>query len=200
MVIRQKFKNLDLVGQVFGALTVLEKVEVRNKNQKVTVYRCACTCGEVAYVRPDKFFHKQKPTKSCKKCGVVRMAAGRILPDHMSIKKRVFRHYKYGAKTRNYSFTLNFTEFLKLINSNCHYCGKEPEELDGDKQDNFTGYPFKRNGIDRKCNSIGYEINNVVPCCAQCNRAKLDMDYIDFIDLIHRCYNHLGKQSSTTIP
>ena len=38
------------------------------------------------------------------------------------------------------------------------------------------------NGLDRKDNSLGYTIYNVLPCCSFCNQAKMDANYEDFIN------------------
>jgi hypothetical protein len=43
---------------------------------------------------------------------------------------------------------------------------------------------FVYNGIDRLDCAIGYQPNNVVSCCAICNRAKGDMPFEAFIEWI----------------
>ena len=45
---------------------------------------------------------------------------------------------------------------------------------------------FTYNGIDRVDNALGYTTGNVVPCCKQCNHAKSDMPYADFMAWIAR--------------
>lgn len=185
-------KFVDLEGKVFGELTVLEYVQVPEKYQKVWKWKCRCSCGNYTLTRTKEFL-KENPVQSCASCGRKRMGKTNILPDHASIKNRVFRRYKKGASKRGYTFELAFEDVMRLIQGNCHYCDNPPEEMTSDQECNFTNVPFKRNGIDRKYNSIGYEITNVVSCCAECNKAKLDMDYDQFIALINRCYKHLNK-------
>ena len=87
-----------------------------------------------------------------------------------------------------------------MISQNCHYCGEKPKELLADKQRNASDIPFKRNGIDRVDNSKGYTIDNVIPCCRNCNIAKSTMSYSEYTNFIIQSYNNLIKLSSTTIP
>lgn len=47
----------------------------------------------------------------------------------------------------------------------CWYCGRE----------------IKTIGLDRANNEIGYKIDNLIPCCATCNKAKRDMTQSGFI-------------------
>lgn len=51
-------------------------------------------------------------------------------------------------------------------NKPCHYCGEE-----------IVGI-----GIDRVNNKIGYQVDNIVPCCAWCNKMKLVATKEDFIN------------------
>jgi len=70
-----------------------------------------------------------------------------------------FGLYKRNSKKRNIKFELTIEEFDKLTkNQNCYLCG------------NF----FKYTGIDRVNNKFGYKIGNVLPCCKNCNKSKLD--------------------------
>lgn len=56
-------------------------------------------------------------------------------------------------------------QHCELIQKNCAYCNAEPNPL---------------NGIDRIDSNIGYEIDNCVPACAQCNYMKNDLTLTDF--------------------
>ena len=79
--------------------------------------------------------------------------------------ERRYNVYSLGAKQRNIDFNLTFDQFLTFWNKPCYYCG-----------DMINGV-----GIDRINNSIGYEIDNCVSCCKDCNRMKLKMSKKDFI-------------------
>ena len=39
-------------------------------------------------------------------------------------------------------------------------------------------------------NSMGYTIDNSVPCCKECNTAKSVLTVDEFVDLISRIYNN----------
>lgn len=64
------------------------------------------------------------------------------------------------SRRRGLEFTLTFEQYAELITKSCHYCeGPLPQ----------TAY-----GLDRVNNTRGYTIENVVPCCKECNRLKGD--------------------------
>lgn len=65
----------------------------------------------------------------------------------------------------------------------CHYCGALPGNV---KKTKNTINPFLYSGIDRVVNTVGYELGNVVPCCAVCNRAKGDMTVAEFAEWVSR--------------
>jgi hypothetical protein len=59
----------------------------------------------------------------------------------------------------------------------------------GLKRDNGT---FTRNGIDRKDNSKGYTIDNVVSCCFICNKGKWTQSVGEFKTWLTRVNNHMN--------
>ena len=83
------------------------------------------------------------------------------------------------ASRRRKTFNISYEDFVKLIDMPCYYCRNEL----GKKSE--TG-----SGLDRLDNSIGYEIGNVVSCCAFCNWLKgavfneLEMKLISSIMLV----------------
>jgi hypothetical protein len=76
-----------------------------------------------------------------------------------------FTKYKAQAKSRNYPFELDEDQFLSFWEKPCHYCG---DKIDGI-------------GIDRIDNSLGYTIENCVPCCEDCNRMKMTKTIEQFL-------------------
>lgn len=185
-------KFIDLTGQVFGKLKILDYVQKQEKHGLVWKWKCLCECGEYTFTRT-KDFTKEKPVQSCKKCSYKRMAQTNTLDNHQSLKNRVFRNYKRGAKNRNYNFELSKEEVFNLIFQNCHYCGQEPQELEGEKIYNNLDIPFKRNGIDRMNNDLGYTTQNTITCCQTCNKAKMEMNYQEFLDFINKVYQYINK-------
>lgn len=99
---------------------------------------------------------------------------------------------KYQNNSKKYGeFEIDEDTFKKLTSSNCHYCGVEPEKVckvpDNrvSKSTSIHG-EYIYNGIDRVDSNKSYTIENVVPCCEICNKAKRDMPYEDFIKYIKR--------------
>jgi hypothetical protein len=183
-------KFVDLTGRQFGELKILDYVLVQEGKQTVWKWKCVCSCGEYTNTRT-KDFLKQKPVQSCARCGRKRMGKTNTLTDNLSLKNRLFRRYKRGASNRGYSFKLDFGQVMEITSQNCHYCNQEPQEFESDSSQNKTSVPFLRNGIDRKDNTLGYEEDNVLPCCRICNRMKMDLPYSQFIEFISKCYHHL---------
>jgi hypothetical protein len=99
----------------------------------------------------------------------------------MELKEKGFKilysRYKNGAKQRDIPFYLDFEFFKNLVTSNCFYCGDKPSQLLRDKDVLLLQY----NGLDRLNSDKNYSEGNVIPCCKQCNRAKM-ADPIDIFD------------------
>jgi len=74
-------------------------------------------------------------------------------------KSTNYKHYALNAARRKIEFNLDKKIFLYLIHHNCYLCGK--------KTDNEH-----QNGIDRVDNNKGYILENVQPCCGNCNFIK----------------------------
>ena len=83
-----------------------------------------------------------------------------------------FSYYKKNAKKRGIEFSITRMEFLKFWQKPCFYCG--------DKIDTI--------GIDRINNSVGYNKDNVIPCCIRCNIAKNDDTMEKFLNRCKRIY------------
>ncbi len=72
-----------------------------------------------------------------------------------------FALVKAGAKSRKLKWAIERAHYYALVSEPCFYC-----EL---KNDTEVGV-----GLDRLDNSRGYEPNNVVSCCAMCNKIRMD--------------------------
>ena len=55
-------KFIDLTGQKYNKLTVIERVESKNRHSQ---WRCLCECGNETIVRGVALTKKYKPTRSC---------------------------------------------------------------------------------------------------------------------------------------
>lgn len=66
---------------------------------------------------------------------------------------------KYGANRRKKTWTISFEDYEGLLKLPCTYCNKSLSDETG-------------SGLDRKDNERGYSLDNVNPCCADCNRRR----------------------------
>lgn len=85
----------------------------------------------------------------------------------------IFYELKGKAKGRGISFELKLTEFVdwyKKQPKKCVYC--DSSEKNAAK---FRFNQYHRLTIDRKDNTVGYTINNILLCCYQCNAVKCDV-------------------------
>ena len=98
-------------------------------------------------------------------------------------KHVIWNHYVKGAQKRGINFALPKTRFNELILQPCFYCNhiKEGEV----------------NGIDRLDNNLGYQEDNVVPCCETCNVMKGSQHPQEFIDKLQAI--HLFLRTATPI-
>ena len=168
----------DLTGQKFNLLTVLERVS--NQGEKVR-WRCLCNCGKETIMQAVALTSNH--TKSCG-CRGKEKASGFI--------GQMFANYRVAAARRGLDFQLTRSAFSSLIKQDCHYC-KSPPASKENRADVKKG-AFKEvipvNGVDRKDSNSGYVLDNCLPCCSICNRAKRDMSYEDFIAWIDRIKVH----------
>lgn len=69
-----------------------------------------------------------------------------------------FYRARIKAKKRKIEWQLNLDQYIQLVKNNCYYCKDTLSKSAGN--------------LDRVDNFKGYELNNVVPCCINCNVAK----------------------------
>ena len=183
---------IDLTGQKFSNLTVLQKApsQVSATGHTYAAWLCQCDCGNRTTVRGHKL--KKGHTKSCgclrKSTDNTRFLKRHKLPEGVSACNALFGTYKKSAKLAGVEFTIDRATFEKLTGSPCHYCGCEPFRKFQTKTSN--GY-YLYNGLDRKHSKGNYSIENVVPCCRTCNFAKRDMSYEEFIQHVAKMSKHL---------
>lgn len=170
-------KIKDLTGKKFGRLTAISP-HGRSVSGK-TLWKCECECGNTSIVSSSNL--QSNGTKSC---GCLRGTRG-----DASAFNRVFSRYKASAKFKGHEFALTESEFKSITKTVCHYCGVPPSSVN--KHTGGSG-TYVYNGIDRVDNSIGYVVDNCVPCCGDCNYAKRNLSYHDFLSLISRISKNLS--------
>lgn len=143
----------------------------RNKETNA-VHDCAncegiavtCTTCAIEYQQSEMPVARNEKTAHsiyCFKCARIRSNASR----QRTIFKRTLTVYKLMAKKWGREWTLTDSEASKLFLTDCAYCGKPPNPI---------------NGIDRFNNTKGYTLDNSIACCLICNRGKNNMSSKDW--------------------
>jgi hypothetical protein len=149
----------------FGRLKVISRSENKGKD---VYWKCKCDCGKICYIRSSSLINKR--TKSC---GCLHKDKVRKAP-YYHLFSSLKRREKCGEDNKRCSFT--FKDFIKFINiKNCHYCNSIIKWYEHKTSDGGHAY-----NLDRKDNTIGYDIENCVVCCPKCNRMKGSLTYNDF--------------------
>jgi len=164
-----------LLGRRYGRLTVVSLNEAGSNAS----YNVRCDCGT------EKIMFKRVLTRGHgNSCG-----CAKFKPAAETSFKKVLWTYKKGACTRNLNFDLTPEQVKYLTKQDCYYCGIEPSSVC-----KTTKYQpdYIYNGIDRVDNSIGYTLENCVPCCKLCNNAKTDLTVEEFKGWIKRLVKHNG--------
>jgi len=176
------FKKQELTGKVINKLTVIKEAP-RNKFDHI-MWECLCECGETSFKRSSQL----TGSNQVQSCGCISK-----MPEYEASRRDLQTRYKTAARKRGYAWNLTEAEFSAITKENCYYCGISPsKEHTAGKFNGFYVY----NGIDRVDNTLGYSTENVVACCTECNRAKMDRDKEEFIKWAKRLVSHQNKVHS----
>lgn len=129
--------------------------------------------------------------KSRAKGFLINNSRGKQCNDNEALRRLWFYNfaYKRRAAKKNLEFNLTGEQFLKLITSNCFYCGKSYLE----ETRICNGRKVRMLTVDRIDPSKGYVIDNCVPACKQCNTIKMDYTITEFLSKIKQIYNWTKK-------
>lgn len=150
-------------------------------------YLCRCDCGNEKVIQGSLIISGN--TKSCG-CLLAESMKKKRLPNNRGVINQIILSYKRHAKRRGLIWELNFDDVFGIINKPCYYCGIYNSNKKITKN---CREGFQYNSIDRVDSNKGYVINNVVPCCERCNKAKMAMSKNDFLEWIQRVYNYSIK-------
>lgn len=183
-------------GQKVGNYTVLgEPTSGRRKVQ--------CICGNIRY-KTDTELRQVQSGKLDPMCNICIKVIRR--EDPVFFYREVLAQYKRHAREQSRDYSLTTEEFLGIVKSNCHYCGLPPSNyLTKTKvTDPITKKRLRTpektrcyySGIDRVDNLKGYVLDNVVPCCKMCNKAKHYHTTEEFKAWIQRAYSWMFNDYS----
>lgn len=169
----------NVVGQKNHKLTVVGLCEKRNDVGEI-LWRCLCECGNYTNIATCHL----NTTKSCGCLIIKRGQEGWLM-----------RQYIKHASKIGVNFDLSVEQFNSFLNKNCYYCGDRPKNcINVSKNKKFI-----YNGIDRKNTTIGYVLNNCVPCCKLCNFSKRKTQYKDFIEMTIKIANKFKDVDLSTL-
>ena len=178
----------NLIGQKFGKLTVIDFGGYVYKENKFA-WMCRCDCGEITIVDTNNL-----TSGGTKSCSCWRYEATRVLPPKEQSIKRVWRGGRYNDAN------ISVEKFLQLSQLNCYYCNIPPSKVFNYgktmklSQVTIKEADFIYNGLDRIDSSKKHIIDNVVPCCIECNVAKRCLSIDEFYNLISNLYNRLNSR------
>jgi hypothetical protein len=172
---------LDMVGKKYGRLTVISFAQNKrvSSGKMVLFWNCTCSCGKS--VEKEGTSLRKGRTRSC---GCLLQEIYDRPRTREAGLNAIIRGMKGNAKTRDLLWSLDDEIVKVLMSVQCIYCGQSPKQ----KHPRYPDVLY--NGLDRIDSSRGYEINNVVPCCGRCNKAKNDMSLEEFKALVVNIYEH----------
>jgi hypothetical protein len=179
------------IGKVFGELEVLSRADdIITENYKYPAWNCKCSCEKI--IITSSYNLKNGQTKSCGHTFANNLIQhyidkGNYNPPLATAKDLYYSLYRDG--------NIIFEYFYKLSQMNCFYCGIEPCNKKRNTKKKSSQYMkdnslFIYNGLDKVNSKLSHNINNVVPCCYICNRAKLDRIIFEFFDYIFNLKNN----------
>jgi hypothetical protein len=183
--------QLAIIGRSYCMkhLIAIKKANARRAERRRKNKLCV-QCGRKSYGRELCTIHRSKNNHIRAAQRKERMAKGlcifcnqTIVKGYASCQKhldynRKHRHTtgrfagaKSTAKHRKLSWGIKREDYFNLIHLPCFYCGMENDTKAG-------------TGLDRKDNTKGYELDNVVGCCGACNIIRGDRFSIEEMKLL----------------
>jgi hypothetical protein len=120
-------------------------------------------CNQCKIPKHEDEFYKSSITKRhylCGLCSVIRNKQRRKTKQAQNDTHARFMYAKNSAKSTNKPFLIPEEEYCRMIASGCHYCQRKIKDF---------GIGLDRINNDK---SIGYTLENVLPCCGTCNKIK----------------------------
>jgi hypothetical protein len=154
------------VGTRFGTWTTTS-LKFKRHGEIHSSIRVKCDCGRESEIKA-ALLTSGRATR-CWDC--YNKGRPKMLSPEQVVINYVYAEYKKSAAKRGYTMYLPKEQLDGWIFSDCHYCGRPPQNILKDRSKNPRDLP-KWNGIDRVDNTQGYDWHNIVTCCRWCNEAK----------------------------
>lgn len=185
-------KIRDKTGQTFGKVFVKEFAGLDKKGK--ATWNCVCSCGKEMLLDSSRLNNKNNASCHCSR---IINSKGRRKYGETTLNAYYGNHKRRGV-FENLDY-LSKEEWLNIVKQNCHYCnGMEIKTRIRSYfkhsakflKEDVERYKVNIVGVDRKDSSKGYTIENSLPCCAVCNRMKMELSYDDYLKKIEEIYNH----------
>lgn len=181
-------RSLVEIGKVYNHMTVLERMT--NTPKGAAVYKVKCSCGNIRSVLGTSILSGGGGHR-CRKCGYSEhLAKVHALLSKPSGEAACYAAFiitkRQCADKRGFAWKITLEDWKRLTRQPCHYCGEPPSNH---SKGRYNG-TYRYNGLDRVDNSVGYVLNNVVPCCKRCNCAKSDQTLAEFLNWVSRVHKH----------
>lgn len=190
----------DLIGKRFGRLIVVDFAGHIGKNNKEIAWKCKCDCGAIKVVRASCLRNGQ--TRSCgcfqKENRIQNIWSKRkqypTIDRQEAVTRFLCQRVLDASKKKKQGCSLSAANIRQLIFQPCHYCGSKGsntfKDVDKKHKRKISDLVIKYNGLDRLDSSRGYTVDNVVPCCWNCNRAKGTLSVEEFRIWLTSAYGH----------
>jgi len=132
-------------------------------------------CSKCGLAKGANEFYKKKWYRDIKYHSICRKCTNLYRRNWQQTPKGKYASIKGSAKERKIEWGLTFEQFITFWQKPCYYCGDI----------------LKTIGLDRVDSAKGYFIDNVVSCCAMCNRMKRDTKQKEFLEKCQKIVSHL---------
>lgn len=173
--------SADLVGQVFGRLTVISRDGSDRRGQARWI--CQCECGKICSAVTNLLTKNNTRSCHCLRAEKAR-EVGKNTRLFESGDPEGVRALLYSIHAKGEVGTLKepmpYEKWLHFEGQECHYCGMAAIPRRRNKNEPFCVW---RHGLDRVDNNRGYVDGNVVACCIRCNYSKRNSPVEEFLQM-----------------
>lgn len=177
------------IGTVFSRLTVLEETapKLTEGGGSRKCYKVRCECGKTFITIGTSLKHKR--VTECSSCAYQKrpQSTKRLTQEERMFTKTIVDR----CKAHNIPYSITAADYITVAKKACHYCGAPPI-IKGAHMTRHAEIPIPVNGIDRVDNTLGYTIENIVPCCSICNSMKSTLSSEHFLTHIKQIILHLN--------
>lgn len=186
-----KYRN-EILNHRFGKLIAVEYVG-QSANQKRSLWKCKCDCGNEKIVRSDCL--RQKTVTSCGCLAYLTGNNSKCWGGYGEISGSYWGRLQSGAKKRNIEFKITIEYCWDLFSKQNRKCVLSGIELSFGKM--TKNFKLKTASLDRIDSTKGYIEDNVQWIDKRINFMKQAFPQIEFIELCNliSCHYHKNNES-----